>query len=102
MMPPSGAPRPEPAALEAMTVWLEGELDRSAAPQSPPPGLHRLNRTEYSNVIRDLLALEVDATKFLPPDDSTRGFDNMAAALAYLREAELFERLDALPPANWR
>ena len=40
-------------------------------------GLHRLNRIEYTNVIRELLALEIDAAKFLPPDDSTRGFDNM-------------------------
>src|SRR6516162_4300549 len=81
MMPPSGEARPDPATLEALTVWLENELDRKAVRQLPPPGLHRLNRTEYTNVIRDLLALDVDATKFLPPDDSTRGFDNMAAAL---------------------
>ena len=60
---------------------METELDRSAVTHLPPPGLHRLNRTEYANAIRDLLALEVDATKFLPPDDSTRGFDNIAGAL---------------------
>jgi hypothetical protein len=47
----------------------------------PPPGIHRLNRTEYANAIRDLLALRIDPTAFLPPDDSTRGFDNIAAAL---------------------
>ncbi len=81
MMPPSGAPRPDRATLDAMVVWLEGELDRNPSRHLPPPGLHRLNRTEYGNAIRDLLALEVDATKFLPPDDSTRGFDNIAAAL---------------------
>ena len=66
-----------------------------------PPGLHRLNRTEYANAIRDLLALEVDATKFLPADDSTRGFDNIAGALtmspalmeAYLSAAGKISRL---------
>src|SRR5262249_32330409 len=81
VLPPSGEARPDPAILEALTVWLENELDRNTVHQLPPPGLHRLNRTEYTNVVRDLLALDVDATKFLPPDDSTRGFDNMAAAL---------------------
>ncbi len=60
---------------------MEHELDRSATTYLPPPGLHRLNRTEYANAIRDLLALQVDATKFLPPDDSTRGFDNIAGTL---------------------
>jgi hypothetical protein len=101
MMPPSGEARPDPAVLEALTVWLENELDRNTLHQLPPPGIHRLNRTEYSNVIRDLLAVEVDATKLLPPDDSTRGFDNMAAALglspalleAYLSAAGKISRL---------
>ena len=101
MMPPSGASRPNPADLEALIVWLENELDHNAVQQFPAPGLHRLNRTEYSNVIRDLLAVEVDANQFLPPDDSTRGFDNMAAALglspalleAYLSAAGKISRL---------
>src|SRR4029077_17632992 len=82
MMPPAGVPRPEPAAYEAMIVWLENELDRKAVANLPPPGLHRLNRTEYANAIRDLLALEIDPSKFLPSDDSTRGFDNIAGALS--------------------
>ena len=81
LMPPTGAPRPDPATMEALIGWMEGELDRAASRHLPPPGLHRLNRTEYANAIRDLLHLEVDATKFLPPDDSTRGFDNIAGAL---------------------
>jgi cytochrome c551/c552 len=81
MMPKAGMPRPNPATLEAAIEWLENELDRNAVTMLPPPGLHRLNRTEYTNAIRDLLALEVDATKFLPSDDSTRGFDNVAGAL---------------------
>ena len=101
MMPPSGSPRPNAGDLDAFVVWLENELDRDATLQIPPPGLHRLNRTEYTNVIRDLLGIEVDATKFLPPDDSTRGFDNMAAALglspalldAYLVAAGKISRL---------
>jgi len=81
MMPPAGMRRPDPATLESMIAWLENELDRNAVTTLPPPGLHRLNRTEYANAIRDLLALEVDPTKYLPPDDSTRGFDNVAGAL---------------------
>jgi mono/diheme cytochrome c family protein len=52
MMPPSGEARPDPATFEALTAWLENELDRNTVRQLPPPGLHRLNRTEYTNVIR--------------------------------------------------
>jgi hypothetical protein len=81
MMPPSGNPRPDRAATMALVGWLENELDRSAVAFMPPPGLHRLNRTEYGNVIRDLLDLEIDPGKYLPTDDSTRGFDNIAGAL---------------------
>jgi mono/diheme cytochrome c family protein len=81
LMPPTGMKRPDAATMESMIRWLEGELDRNAVTFVPPPGIHRLNRTEYANAIRDLLALEVDPAKFLPPDDSTRGFDNIAAAL---------------------
>ncbi len=101
MMPPTGVRRPDPATLDALIRFMEGELDRGATSHLPPPGLHRLNRTEYANAIRDLLALEVDATKFLPPDDSTRGFDNIAGALtmspalmeAYLSAAGKISRL---------
>jgi mono/diheme cytochrome c family protein len=101
LMPPTGMKRPDVATMESMIRWLEGELDRSAVTFVPPPGLHRLNRTEYANAIRDLLALEVDPTKFLPPDDSTRGFDNIAGALtmspalmeAYLSAAGKISRL---------
>jgi hypothetical protein len=81
MMPPSGMRRPAPDVLEKFISTLEADLDKTTKANVPAPGLHRLNRTEYANVIRDLLGLEVDATKFLPPDDSTRGFDNVAAAL---------------------
>jgi hypothetical protein len=83
MMPPSGARRPDRAAIEGFTAKLEAELDRAAAAK-PNPGataLHRLNRSEYTNVIRDLLALDVDAATLLTPDDSSEGFDNIADAL---------------------
>jgi hypothetical protein len=101
MMPPSGMPRPEPAVLDGLVTWMENELDRSAKTYLPPPGIHRLNRTEYTNAVRDVLDLQVDATKFLPSDDSTRGFDNIAGALtlspalmeAYLSAAGKISRL---------
>jgi hypothetical protein len=82
MMPPSGLPRPNPATFESMITWMENELDRTTVKNLPPPGIHRLNRTEYANAIRDLVAFEIDPTKFLPSDDSTRGFDNIAGALS--------------------
>jgi cytochrome c551/c552 len=83
MMPPSGARRPERSAIDAFTSGLENTLDRAAAAK-PNPGttaLHRLNRTEYGNAIRDLLALPIDAATLLPPDDSAEGFDNVADVL---------------------
>jgi hypothetical protein len=81
LMPPTNSRRPDAATLESFLTFIEKELDGNASQHLPAPGLHRLNRTEYANAIRDLLSLEVDATKFLPPDDSTRGFDNIAGAL---------------------
>jgi hypothetical protein len=81
MMPPSGMPRPAPEVMESAIRFMEDSLDRNAVTTLPPPGLHRMNRTEYTNAIRDLLALDIDASKLLPSDDSTRGFDNVAAAL---------------------
>ena len=83
MMPPPGMPRPPLAKYEQLRDWLEAEVDRKAAAH-PNPGsvvLHRLNRTEYANAIRDLLDLQIDATTLLPPDDSARGFDNVAGSL---------------------
>jgi cytochrome c551/c552 len=83
MMPPGGAPRPDRATMDAFAAKLETGLDRAAA-ASPNPGftgLHRLNRTEYANVIRDLLSLDIDASTLLPADDSSEGFDNIADAL---------------------
>ncbi len=83
MMPPGGAPRPDRATMDAFAGKLEAELDRAAAADPNPgfTGLHRLNRTEYANAIRDLLALDIDAATLLPADDSSEGFDNIADAL---------------------
>jgi len=81
MMPPSGMPRPNPQVFESGIVFLETELDRTAKAHIPPPGLHRMNRIEYANAIRDLLDIQIDPSKYLPSDDSTRGFDNIAGAL---------------------
>ena len=83
MMPPAGMPRPDAATLDGFVTYLESSIDRAAA-ASPRPGrtaLHRLNRAEYANAIRDLLALEIDATTLLPPDDESSGFDNIADVL---------------------
>ena len=82
-MPPSGMPRPDPAAHDALVTYLETTLDREAAAHPNPgrSGPHRLNRAEYANAIRDLLALDVDAATLLPPDDSADGFDNIADVL---------------------
>jgi len=83
MMPPQGMPRPNAAAYESLTVALENELDRAAGarPHLAAPGMHRVNRTEYANAIRDLLALDIDPAVFLPADDSSYGFDNVASGL---------------------
>jgi hypothetical protein len=82
-MPPEGAPKPSPATRQTFTTALEAVLDATATRRLDPgtPALHRVNRTEYSNAIRDLLALEVDVSALLPPDDSTAGFDNIADVL---------------------
>ena len=101
MMPPAGMPRPDAPTYESMAAWLEQELDRNASAHTPPPGLHRLNRTEYANVVQDLLDLPIDPAKYLPSDDSTAGFDNIAGALgisstlveAYVTAAQKISRL---------
>jgi hypothetical protein len=80
-MPPAGSRRPDRATYQGLIGWLEGEIDRNAAPYAPPPGLHRLNRTEFANAVRDLLELQIDPGQYLPNDDATHGFDNMAGAL---------------------
>src|ERR1700733_782706 len=83
MMPPQGLPRPTRAAYEALTVALENELDRAAAagPKLAAPGVHRANRTEYADAIHNLLALDIDPAAYLPADDASYGFDNVASGL---------------------
>ena len=83
-MPPPGRPRPDKATYASMTAWLESTIDRDAAVR-PNPGrtdtMHRLNRAEYHNAVRDLLALDIDAATLLPADDMSYGFDNIAGVL---------------------
>ncbi len=83
MMPPSGVPRPPREALDAFAASLESRLDAAADPAASlaTPALHRLNRSEYGNAIRDLLALDVNIAPLLPADASSEGFDNVAEAL---------------------
>ena len=110
-MPPPGRPRPDPTVVENVLAWLETELDGAAA-LDPDPGrtdsIHRLNRAEYRNAIRDLLALDVDVTSLLPADSADEhGFDNIASMLSvsptlldrYLSAARRLSRLAVgLPP----
>lgn len=84
-MPPIGRARPSESAYEALTLWLSSHIDNNAE-ANPNPGrrhaVHRLNRAEYANAIRDLLAIEIDEQALLPPDDSGFGFDNIADVLS--------------------
>lgn len=83
MMPPVGEPRPSPQEVSGFVGTLITELDTGAAPHIATPALHRLNRMEYRNAIRDLLALDIDATTLLPLDNATEGFDNVASGLGF-------------------
>jgi hypothetical protein len=83
-MPPQNSPHPQEADYVGFTTWLATSMDRAWAARGTSPGryvVHRLNRTEYGNAIRDLLALDVDVTSLLPSDDADFGFDNIAASL---------------------
>jgi hypothetical protein len=101
MMPPAGKPRPDFATVQAFATALESSIDSHEKPNLHVPKLHRLNRAEYANAVRDLLSLELDSTQFLPPDDVSRGFDNQAGTLtlspalleAYLSAAARISRL---------
>ena len=103
MMPPAGAPRPPRPAVEQFAASIEAGLDRAALAHPNPgrPALHRLNRTEYGNSVRELLDLEIDPAAYLPPDDMSHGFDNMAETLnvsptlmeGYVRAAGKISRL---------
>ena len=82
-MPPQGMPHPTEAEYVGFTTWLASSLDRAWVGKSTPGRyvVHRLNRTEYANAIRDLLALEIDVAELLPSDGANFGFDNIASAL---------------------
>ena len=85
MMPPSGVARPDRATLDGFAASIETAIDRAtaSAPNPGAPALHRLNRAEYGNAVRDLLDLPIDAARLLPADDSSgEGFDNMASTLS--------------------
>jgi hypothetical protein len=83
MMPPPGMPRAKADASKEFVASLENAVDQAAAARPNPgrPALHRLNRTEYANSVRDLLGVEVDVSPLLPADDMSHGFDNMADVL---------------------
>ncbi|HUF74183.1 MAG TPA: DUF1592 domain-containing protein [Gammaproteobacteria bacterium] len=111
MMPPhDGGPRPKPEQGAALAGWLEQSLDLAAA-SAPDPGrtvpLHRLNRAEYRNAVRDLLAVDVDVADLLPGDDASYGFDNIGGVLKlsptllerYLSAADEISRLAVGSPA---
>ncbi|HET9831918.1 MAG TPA: DUF1592 domain-containing protein, partial [Vicinamibacterales bacterium] len=110
LMPPSGARRPPQGVIDEFAASLEASLDR-AAQAHPNPGrtepFHRLNRAEYQNAIRDMLALDVDATTLLPTDEVSYGFDNIAGVLKlspllterYLNAAQKVARLAVGTPA---
>ena len=102
-MPPAGRPRPDAATTRRFVGWLETELDRAglAAPDPGRPAIHRLNRVEYGNAVRDLFDLDVDVNALLPADDEEEGFDNIADVLSvsptlierYLSAAQRISRL---------
>ena len=108
-MPPPGRPRPAAAVYDAFGAWLERSLDQWAADHPDPgrPAIHRLNRLEYANAVRDLLHLEVDGQALLPADDLAYGFDNNADVLTvapglfarYLSAARTVSRLAVGDPA---
>lgn len=83
MMPPPGKPRPSPAVVKLFVNSLANDVDTAAAlhPAVINPALHRLNRTEYANSVRDVLGVEIDADKLLPSDAFSHGFDNMSDVL---------------------
>ena len=101
LMPPAEGPNLDPVDRAELVTWVEHQIDSNSELHLPAPGLHRLNRSEYSNAIRDLVGVNVDATSFLPADDSSHGFDNMAGTLttspalmeAYLSAAGRISRL---------
>ncbi len=102
-MPPTGLPHPDATVSASFTKWLENSLDQAAAANPNPgrPAVHRLNRAEYSNAIRDLLAVDIKPGALLPIDDSGYGFDNIGDVLSispillerYITVARMISRL---------
>ena len=92
MMPPVGVPRPTQAALDSLVTHLETTLDKAslAAPALRGPAMHRLNRAEYGNAIRDLFAVQLDVSSLLPPDEEAFGFDNNASVLNVYNAKNVF------------
>jgi len=109
-MPPPGNPRPAPAIYQAVAKTIENEVDRANPRPNPPPAIHRLNRVEFNNAIRDILKLDIDIKPLLPGDETADGsFDNFASSLTistahlerYLSVARQVTRLaTGLPPPN--
>ena len=113
-MPPAGQPRPDRAEYDGVIAWLEDQLDEAVADNTPlrRSVVHRLNRLEYTNAIRDLLDLEIDGRELLPADEFNYGFDNIADALSvtpglldrYMIVAHRISRLavgdPSLPPSK--
>ncbi|HSU89395.1 MAG TPA: DUF1587 domain-containing protein, partial [Terriglobia bacterium] len=83
VMPPPGAKQPDAASIDSLVAWLESSIDRAEGKAHVPDQvvLHRLNRKEYANAVRDLLAADIDSNELLPADDTAEGFDNIATAL---------------------
>jgi len=83
MMPPVGEERPDNTMMQDFARTIASQLDSTIESIPASPGVHRLNRVEYGNVIRDLLALDIDVSTLLPRDNSSGGFDNIAASLGF-------------------
>src|SRR5262249_24387576 len=83
VMPPPGAREPDGKSVDSLVAWLEDSLDKIPSQEhvTDQVVLHRLNRQEYGNAVRDLLLVEVNGAELLPPDDTAQGFDNIATAL---------------------
>ena len=111
LMPPPGSKQPDRGGVDSFVGWLETTLDQAAA-RAPNPGgvtLHRLNRAEYSNSIHELFGIEIDPSQFLPADDVSDGFDNIANVLKVSPSFGLFIHMEVIRPLrrqtrkrNWR
>lgn len=112
LMPPAGVTRPDTPTLQAFASALETQLDEAAAARPNPgrPALHRLNRHEYANAVRDLLDLDADVSALLPPDEMSRGYANMSDVLktspalieGYVRAAGRLSRMAMGDPETSR